>query len=70
MDEELQGTAAATGEDENETNADEGGDAAKEARILSNLLQSLHAGLGSSGPVQNMMKAMGQEPPFVTPEED
>ena len=39
-------------------------------QILTNLLQSLDAGAGGSGPVQSMMKAMGFEPPLVSPEVD
>ena len=54
MDSELKGTAALTG----------GGD---QAQILTNLLQSLDAGAGGPGPVQSMMKAMGEEPPLVSP---
>ena len=67
MDEELKGTAAAARGDPSTENS---GEAAEEAQILSNLLQSLDAGSGRSGPVQNMMKAMGQDPPLVTSEVD
>lgn len=75
MDEELKGTAAAATTETDDVkgvglSAEADGDATEEARILSNLLQSLDAGSGSSGPVQNMMKAMGQEPPLVTSEAD
>ena len=66
MDDELKGTAAAaTGE----MSSEENGEVSEEARILSNLLQSLDAGSGGSGPVYSMMKAMGNEPPLVTTEE-
>lgn len=58
MDNELEGSAnSATGT----------GDP---TQILTNLLQSLDAGAGGSGPVQSMMKAMGVEPPLVAPEVD
>jgi hypothetical protein len=71
MDEELKGKAAGAANESEESmgfgpSADK---AAEEARVISNLLKSLDAGSGSSGPVQNMMKAMGQEPPHVTSEE-
>jgi len=62
MDEELKGTAAAAKGSAND------GETSDEVDILKNLLQSLDAGAGSSGPVQNMMKAMGQEPPLLSPD--
>ena len=67
MDEELRSTAAATltGTGVGVSADDDG----EEARILSNLLQSLSSGAGS-GPVSNMMRAMGQDLPLVTTEED
>jgi len=55
MDSELQGTSAFSGTDGDQTH------------ILTNLLQSLDAGAGGTGPVQNMMKAMGAVPPLVSP---
>lgn len=35
---------------------------AENAHVLSNLLQSLEASSGESGPVPNMLKGMGSEP--------
>lgn len=41
----------------------------EDAHVLSNLLQSLDSGAGGSGPVQNIMKEMGLEPPDLPSEE-
>jgi hypothetical protein len=73
MDDELKGTAAVSvvgdsldvgvaGYEDDEAFHSE------ESRILTNLLQSLDASAGGPGPVQSMMKAMGEEPPFVSSE--
>ena len=74
MDEELKGTAAgSTGvaPDLAQAGIAEDGMAANhEAQILSNLLQSLDAGEGASGPVPNMLRAMGQEPPLLSSVEE
>ena len=36
---------------------------AEGAHVLNNLLQSLEASAGASGPMSNMLKEMGVEPP-------
>lgn len=73
MDDELRGTAAASvvGDARDAgVGAYEDDEAlhSEESRILMNLLQSLDAGAGGRGPVQSMMKAMGEAPPFVSSE--
>jgi hypothetical protein len=78
MDHELKGTAAASVVGDLRSlrcgwDADCEVDEAlhfEESHILMNLLQSLDAGAGGPGPVQSMMKAMGEEPPFVSSETD
>lgn len=39
---------------------------AENAHVLNNLLQSLEASGGTSGPVPNMLKEMGTEPPKLS----
>lgn len=39
------------------------GEVAENAHVLNNLLQSLEASAGEAGPVPNMLKGMGSEPP-------
>ena len=69
MDQELKGSAARQGdvanilEDDLQIKDDSGME--EHASILANLLQSLDAGGGGPGPVQSMMRAMGQEPPLL-----
>ena len=46
---------------ENENSEDE--EVTEGAHVLNNLLQSLEASAGASGPMSNMLKEMGVEPP-------
>lgn len=65
MDAELKATAASRAA---ETEGQEGIDddiVAGDARALSNLMQSLGASEGAPGPVGNMLKEMGIEPPKI-----
>jgi hypothetical protein len=41
-----------------------------DAQVLSYLLKSIEAGTGSSGPVQNILKEMGMDPPDIETDED
>jgi hypothetical protein len=41
------------------------GEAAEEIRVLSNLIQSLGASDGAPGPVSNILKEMGIDPPKI-----
>lgn len=70
MDEELKGTAAgSTGDSPDfigDGDGEENSGVTEHARVLSNLLQSLDAGGGGPGPVDNMMKAMGKKPPLIS----
>jgi hypothetical protein len=77
MDDELKGTAAVSVVGDPRSLRDAGVGACEdddealhfeESRMLMNLLQSLEAGAGGPGPVQSLMKAMGEEPPFVSSE--
>lgn len=63
MDAELKATAAsrATEAGAQEGIADE--NVAEDAHVLSNLMQSLGASEGAPGPVENMLKEMGINPP-------
>jgi hypothetical protein len=79
MDDELKGKGAASVVGNSRSLRDAGVSAYEdddealhfeESHILMNLLQSLDAGAGGPGPVQSMMKAMGEEPPSVLSETD
>ena len=72
MDEELKGTTKSRRldtlddmpegvENENDLNAED--EVTEDVHVLNNLLQSLEASAGKAGPVPNMMKEMGAEPP-------
>lgn len=62
MDAELKATAASRAtETVKQDIPDEA--VADDARVLSNLMQSLGASEGAPGPVANMLKEMGVEPP-------
>lgn len=63
MDAELSSTAASRGMDASEQEGISDSAVAEDARILSNLMQSLNASEGAPGPVATMMKEMGVEPP-------
>ena len=76
MDEELK-TAANTsrqldGTDDDDYGIGIGDDSkvAEDAHVLTNLLQSLDASGGGPGPVQNILKEMGLEPPDVQTQDD
>lgn len=66
MDQELKGSAALQKDDVNILDAGDDSVTQEHANVLANLLQSLDAGSGGPGPVQSMMKAMGQEPPLLS----
>jgi hypothetical protein len=71
MDQELQ--SAATSRDIDRTNVPEGVTDEKvvqDAHVLSNLLESMDAGSGGPGPMQNIMKEMGLVPPTLPSEDD
>jgi hypothetical protein len=71
MDQELQ--SAATSRDIDRTNVPEGVTDEKvvqDAHVLSNLLESMDAGAGGPGPMQNIMKEMGLVPPTLPSEDD
>ena len=62
MDAELKATAASRAK---ETAEQQYTSIADEARVLSNLLQSLGASEGAPGPVTNILKEMGVDPPKI-----
>jgi hypothetical protein len=71
MDQELQ--SAATSRDIDRTNVPDGVTderVVQDAHVLSNLLESMDAGAGGPGPMQNIMKEMGLVPPTLPSEDD
>jgi hypothetical protein len=64
MDDELKGKTKSRNLDtldEQEGNDNDNEEIAENVHVLNNLLQSLEAGEGTSGPVANMLKEMGTE---------
>lgn len=61
MDAELKATAPSRAAETEGDIADES--VATDARVLSNLMQSLSASEGAPGPVANIMREMGVKPP-------
>lgn len=63
MDAELKATAASRGRETGEKQGIANEAVAEDARVLSNLMQSLGASEGAPGPVETMLKEMGINPP-------
>ena len=63
MDTELKATSASRGMDSSDQEGIPDESIADDARVLSNLMQSLGASEGAPGPVGNILKEMGVEPP-------
>jgi hypothetical protein len=71
MDQELQSAATSRGVDR--THVPEGvkdENIIQDAHVLSNLLESMEAGAGGPGPMQNIMKEMGLVPPTLPSEDE
>jgi hypothetical protein len=70
MDQELESAATSRGVDrENVPEGVTDEKVVEDAHVLTNLLQSMDAGTGGPGPMQNIMKEMGLIPPDLPSEE-
>ena len=63
MGAELKATSASRGMDASDREGIPDESVADDARVLSNLMQSLGASEGAPGPVGNILKEMGVDPP-------